>query len=259
VYLALVPIFATVYASLPARSFHDTNIQLEASLASDAAGLITALSDAVGAHQGTPMWTTPLGTVELEPASLRVVRIRHTQDGRLLLELGGSYASLPGHEPVFIGTFYEWVNVDVEDQLVVEPPGGTPQVYYAVSVVNPDGGPASHVATNPPVSLILPFQGNAGNPPSDTGVLTLPVTANNKLTRFYNAAEGDPFYASGLWLRMLYFSSTTITTLGLGDVTPVSSTARTLVGLESLTGIVVIGLFLNALAARGRRDRGVGV
>ncbi len=82
----------------------------------------------------------------------------------------------------------------------------------------------------------------------------LSLDANHRLVRFYRAAQGDPSYASGLWLRMLYFSSTTITTLGLGDLTPVSAIARGVVGLEALAGIIVIGLFLNALAG-GLRTR----
>ena len=253
-YLALVPMFTTVYASLPARSFHDADIQFEAPLANDAARLISALSEAVGAQHRTPTWDTPLGPLELEPGTIRIAHIRHTQDGRLLLELAGRYASVSGHEPAVVGSFGEWVEVDVEDQFVTEAPGEAPQVGYPVALVNPNGGAAPHVSFYPPVSLLLPSQGAAGSLPSDTGFLTMAVATANKLTRFYNAAEGDPSYASGLWLRMLYFSSTTITTLGLGDVTPISSTARSLVGFESLAGIVVIGLFLNALAGRLRRS-----
>jgi len=48
--------------------------------------------------------------------------------------------------------------------------------------------------------------------------------------------------------RMLYFSATTITTVGFGDIVPLTDRARILVGLEAITGILIIGLFLNALA-----------
>jgi hypothetical protein len=50
---------------------------------------------------------------------------------------------------------------------------------------------------------------------------------------------------------MIYFSVIVITTLGLGDILPLSSLARLLVGLEAISGITLIGLFLNALAHRG--------
>jgi hypothetical protein len=90
-------------------------------------------------------------------------------------------------------------------------------------------------------------------PPFGDGLLGVSVPVNDKLLHLYHAFEGDPSYASGLWWRMLYFSATTITTLGLGDLTPVSQTARTLVTVEALMGIVLIGLFLKGLAGRVRR------
>lgn len=44
----------------------------------------------------------------------------------------------------------------------------------------------------------------------------------------------------------LYFSVVTITSLGYGDVYPTNSIAKCLVTAESILGVVVIGLFLNA-------------
>ncbi|KUJ73515.1 hypothetical protein AVO42_11875 [Thiomicrospira sp. XS5] len=48
----------------------------------------------------------------------------------------------------------------------------------------------------------------------------------------------------------VYFSTVTITTLGYGDVLPVGSLTQMLTALESVLGIVFIGLFLNALSQR---------
>lgn len=53
-----------------------------------------------------------------------------------------------------------------------------------------------------------------------------------------------------LYFRMVYFSAVTITTLGYGDIAPISATSRLLVTLESVLGIVLIGLFLNSLAPK---------
>jgi hypothetical protein len=50
--------------------------------------------------------------------------------------------------------------------------------------------------------------------------------------------------------RMLYFSATTVTTVGFGDITPISDRARAWTAAEAVSGIVVIGLFLNSLATR---------
>jgi ion channel len=58
-----------------------------------------------------------------------------------------------------------------------------------------------------------------------------------------------------LWpyIRMCYFSAITITTLGFGDITPVTTEARVLVGTEAVLGVVIIGLFLNAVAQKWRK------
>jgi voltage-gated potassium channel Kch len=61
--------------------------------------------------------------------------------------------------------------------------------------------------------------------------------------------EGFP--SAGTWdhfSRMLYLSASTITTLGFGDIVPITATARLLIAMESLMGIVLVGLFLNALS-----------
>lgn len=51
-------------------------------------------------------------------------------------------------------------------------------------------------------------------------------------------------------VQSIYFSVITITTLGYGDITPVTETARLLSSIQALSGIVLIGLFLNSVAHR---------
>src|SRR6185312_7006223 len=50
------------------------------------------------------------------------------------------------------------------------------------------------------------------------------------------------------FVTCLYFSTVTITTLGFGDISPVSIGAQLAVIVESIFGLFTIGLFLNALA-----------
>lgn len=49
-------------------------------------------------------------------------------------------------------------------------------------------------------------------------------------------------------ISYLYFSVVTITTLGYGDITPSRDIAQLLTASESIIGIILIGLFLNALS-----------
>ena len=56
---------------------------------------------------------------------------------------------------------------------------------------------------------------------------------------------------------MLYLSVVTITTLGYGDIVPITPLARFFTGIEALGGIVLIGLFLNSLAYESPEKRNV--
>lgn len=49
------------------------------------------------------------------------------------------------------------------------------------------------------------------------------------------------------FIKSLYFSAVTITTLGYGDITPKSELAMIFVASEVILGIVIIGLFLSSL------------
>ncbi|WP_175405824.1 potassium channel family protein [Shewanella sp. MEBiC00475] len=46
----------------------------------------------------------------------------------------------------------------------------------------------------------------------------------------------------------LYFSVVTLTTLGYGDILPISSLGKIIVSLQTILGVVTVGLFLNSLA-----------
>ncbi|WP_230850937.1 potassium channel family protein, partial [Bacteroides fragilis] len=50
------------------------------------------------------------------------------------------------------------------------------------------------------------------------------------------------------WWDCLYFSMVTITTLGFGDIAPITTLGRLLVAIETVSGVLFIGLFLNALS-----------
>ncbi len=73
---------------------------------------------------------------------------------------------------------------------------------------------------------------------------------------YFSAINGFPLYfAQQKWAnfpRMLYLSAVTVTTVGYGDIVPVTDEARIAVASEAILGIVVIGLFLNGLAARSK-------
>lgn len=79
--------------------------------------------------------------------------------------------------------------------------------------------------------------------------LNVPIELANRLKRFADTSSGftsdTPPYDN--FMRMLYFSVVTATTLGYGDIVPVTTTARNLIISECLFGVMLAGLFVNAL------------
>jgi hypothetical protein len=80
------------------------------------------------------------------------------------------------------------------------------------------------------------------------------ATQEVRFQKLVSAWSGDPSSLSGFGWRMLYFSAITITTTGFGDIVPLSGIARFLVGLEAVSGWLLAGLFLNAIATRAGRQ-----
>jgi hypothetical protein len=80
-------------------------------------------------------------------------------------------------------------------------------------------------------------------------------TEEQTLQHFFAGISGNPVEISGSPLRMLYFSAMVITTVGFGDIVPISPIARLLVALESVGGIALFALFVNAIAWRAANQR----
>jgi hypothetical protein len=76
----------------------------------------------------------------------------------------------------------------------------------------------------------------------------MPATLTADIVKFSEAKRGFPSQIDGQFVRMLYLSATTITPLGFGDVVPLTTPARLAISLEAVIGILVMGLFLNAVA-----------
>jgi uncharacterized membrane protein len=53
---------------------------------------------------------------------------------------------------------------------------------------------------------------------------------------------------ANIFFSLLYFSFTTLTTVGFGDITPVSDEARSLVMIEQLTGVFFVAVLIARLA-----------
>jgi Ion channel len=248
VYLGLIPVFASVYAWQPPRSFYDPNMRREEAIRDDAANLRNSLTDGLK----PVVWKEHGYTVEAEAP--RVEAIEQTQNGHFLLAVAGGYENL-GRQFRVAGFFNVWVEVLFREGTLTIRPNGHPKIALSVALTRPGQGSEEEPKPSrvgPSVSRLFPsLPGTFGGEPS-RGTLVISRDTYDQLENFRVATEGDPSLASGEWWRMAYLSVVIITTLGFGDITPLTETARTLVALEAIIGVVVIGLFLNALARRLR-------
>jgi hypothetical protein len=87
-----------------------------------------------------------------------------------------------------------------------------------------------------------------------TGIMEASLLVDkNELEKIYKYQMnqlGYPIHDTGNFIRCLYLSAVTITTLGYGDLVPLTDCVRILVSSEAVIGIVIMGLFLFTLARK---------
>jgi len=84
--------------------------------------------------------------------------------------------------------------------------------------------------------------------PSNVVLLRVPAQLDDELQPLVRYMNGVPPRDEDSFSRMLYLSASTITTAGFGDIVPLTKPARLAVTMESILGVLLAGLFLNAVA-----------
>jgi hypothetical protein len=85
--------------------------------------------------------------------------------------------------------------------------------------------------------------------------IVLSKLETEKIDKYVSGAEGNASAVSGSCLRMFYFSAIVMTTVGFGDVLPMTPIARLLVAIQAIFGVTLVGLFLNAAAHQASMNR----
>ncbi len=70
-----------------------------------------------------------------------------------------------------------------------------------------------------------------------------------RIKAFQGGVNGFPNRVPGGYGRMLYLSTVTVTTVGYGDVVPLTWQTRLLTGVEATLGIILLGLFVSSMVA----------
>ncbi len=88
------------------------------------------------------------------------------------------------------------------------------------------------------------------------------VPGSFSVANYFSAAESSGVElslanesATAHFTVFLYFSYTTLTTLGYGDIIPASNAARSLTSLEAIAGVLYVGAFVARLISVYARDK----
>lgn len=88
----------------------------------------------------------------------------------------------------------------------------------------------------------------------DNVAKVLPIVTDGILTgnrdKLASILDGKAHLLDDHFFRMLYLSAVTVTTLGYGDITPITVHARIAITIQSVFGIIMIGLFLAAITKK---------
>ena len=205
-YLALIPIFATIYDNLPGGSFYDSNIQRENGVANDTEALQKELAADITAHVRATTWTSESAQLQFDKATIRVGSIKYLGNGSFALVIEGTLSGSLMNARIS-GDFGESVSVDVTGRssglLYTQEPGKPELVYMFVA---PYG--TSHSAPGefqPPMAELFPQPADEiTTNPTTIGPLITSVAIYQALIRLDDAYQGDPASASGSWLRFAY-------------------------------------------------------
>lgn len=256
VYLASIPGFAIIYWRLPGNQFYHSTVQYEQSLHEDAGEVLVQLRDSLianfrAANHGD---TLDQDGYRINITDLQVYGLRPTVD-RIGIRMSLTVSRATPRGPIVEHFPFEANYAASEKSFLLDPNSGQ-RTFFKVLSFDP-----------PTIKLFDPANAKI----FDYGVLfrhadgshylapflALPEPLNDRLQGFWRATRGLPAQASGGFWRMFYLSAVTITTVGYGDIVPLTTTARVLVSSEAILGIIVIGLFLNSLVRERTSERTV--
>lgn len=236
-YMLCVPLFAWAYMSMPG-SFYAPYAKSEPSAVGDARAIVRVIETAVHQHLQSleeRRLKFPSKSPDTEwrvlPHRLFATRWDITENSiKLVFGIGmseGAEEKLVANLPVTIRSFRTVREEGFNDVLV--------HIDYDQRAV-----------TAEPLSAYLQkHHVFAGMP-----IAFLSGPDRNLIANYLEGYAGDPTRISDSYWRMLYFSVVVITTVGFGDIVPMTAGARALVAVEAIAGALLVGLFLNSIAGR---------
>ena len=235
-YLLLIPIYAYIFHSLGDEFYH-TTIKHENYLKEDEIKILTALKESMidNYKQVNKSESLPEGYI----FSLNEINFYNLnyQNGYYFFDALSSLESrlkeLPPNPVNFKFTFSWARNKNKLEQSM-----------YPLNITNKQNLDEILKELFPVNALYADYQ------PEGVGFIIISDSLKSELENYRDALSGFPSKSSGSYSRMLYLSAMTITTVGFGDIVPLTSRARLLIASEAILGIILIGLFVNAVFSK---------
>jgi Ion channel len=247
IYVLLIPAFALVYYVFRNDFYHST-VQYEQSMNDDANQILLSLSKEIRdtfktTHNSEQVavhgWTVDSNSFSSYSLKVAEGEVSFALEVKLVKQ-GNFY-----HEAHLLPR----IKYLLRERLAVLPPGANDWIdeklikldSLSLAIISGDKVKEIDLART-----IFPYNYETFGP--DVIVMPIPRELDTKIRGFVSGTRGFPSELSGSFVRMFYLSAVTITTLGYGDILPLTTRSRILISLEAILGIVVAGLFLNALA-----------
>jgi hypothetical protein len=174
-----------------------------------------------------------------------------------MILLGGAYALgqnrwsvIAGFGLAIIGVALQWTALLANDAMITQLAG----IAYAVFLLIMIGEVLKYILKRGPVTADKLHGALAGYI-----MLAFLWAFIYSLIEHFNPGSFAPrdikLGESNAFFRLLYFSFTTLTTTGFGDITPVTDQARSLVIIEEFAGVFFVGVLIARLAGLYPQER----
>ncbi|MGO9381184.1 MAG: potassium channel family protein [Mycobacterium sp.] len=231
-YLGVLIIYAIVYDGY-LGDFYQTTSAYEPGFNQTQLAVVSGLTKALNlaARDTPPGKAVGAEHYELQPDSLRVSELSVGACGTLTFQV--RYTCTTTHSMSVAGLE---VTLEAHPRGIEYRPTGR-MVFF----------PLTQTANDPLCGFdIGTLAGDDHQQSTSARVVVDPVIADD-IDSLLRAKTGSADLPPGRHVRAFYLSAVTITTLGFGDVVPVTTRARALIASEALFGVVLAGLFVNAV------------
>ena len=245
-YLLIILVFAVLYRSLPSNSFYAPYMKYEPAAASDERRLIHAFEAHI--RESLQLSRTVRYSWLIDAPSLHVSEIR-SDDGEIIKFRLRAYAYHYTRQHINESEdFDRQVSIALHGRLIVP----TAKLLICRGIYAPARSAPAFADEDEIVAQMF----HTPDPPCNNFPSLIFTPEEDRLLEDYaSGLSGDPSRVSGWFWRLLYFSATTVTTVGFGDIVPLTLPARLLAGAEPVIGWLFAAFLIDSVTRRRPRSR----